>query len=135
MFQTKDILCSGVQVTRQGRVRRRRQLIIILVEQAAAQPAAEQPAAAEDAANAANAENAEKTPKKNDVEPSGGGLENINVGVEQAAVDAAAAPAGAKHALPPTQTHQTMLYQSPYFSPLIVLNKKTIDAMPSGQSH
>ena len=81
--------------------------------------------------DAANAENAEKTPKKNDVEPAGGVLENVNVGVEQDAVDAAAA----KHALPPTQTHQTMLYQSPYFSPLIVLNKKTIDATPSGQSH
>ena len=56
MFQTKDILCSGVQMTRQGRTQPRRQLIIILVEQVVGQPVA-----AEDAANA------EKTPKKNDV--------------------------------------------------------------------
>ncbi len=58
MFQTKDILCSGVQMTRQGRVRPRRQLIIILVEQVVGQLGA-----AEDA----DAANAEKTPKKNDV--------------------------------------------------------------------
>ena len=58
MFQTKDILCSGVQTTRQGRARPRRQLIIILAARAAAQLGA-----AEDAAAA----NAAKTPKKNDV--------------------------------------------------------------------
>ena len=98
MFQTKDILCSGVQMTRQGRARPRRQLIIILAARAVAQPAA-----AEDAEDAANAE---KTPKKNDVSAtitffcSAAGAIGAE-GVEQDVADVAPAAAklvGAKHA-------------------------------------
>ena len=109
MFQTKDILCSGVQMTRQGRTQPRRQLIIILVEQVVGQPVA-----AEDAEDAANAE---KTPKKNDVSAtitffcSAAGAIGAEGAEQDVAADApadapsAAAAAAAKSAPTATQNH------------------------------
>ena len=132
MFQTKDILCSGAQMTRQGLARPRRMLIIILAAWTAPQPAARarapaqpaaraaaQLAAAEDA-DAANAANAAKTPKKNDVSVTitlfysaagaigAEGVEQDVAGVAVAAAKHAVAKHGAaaaKHALTAIQNH------------------------------